>query len=419
MRELDKKIQVMNKKHTTKIKQSIVVGIAICLAFMMNACATFKPPAAVNEAPIKGRAQTEEANGIRVSTALVSDEEARRIFGIDLSKKSIQALWLAIENNSDRPLLLLPTAIDPEYYAPLEVAFAFHKSFATASNKALDDHLLKLNFPIRSLILPGRRSSGYVFTSRTEEVKALDVDLLGNDFSQNFTFFAPNPNSTRGHAILKKLDPLYSATELQNVESEADLRRILEQLPCCVSQEDSGLSTEPLNVVIIGDVDDWTTAFIRRGYHYQPLNPRFALGRIQDVSGNKLSRGYIKKQAHTIRIWQTPIRYRGQPVWVAQTSSRLGGRFAGKTDSEVTLPLDPYVDEARNDLTQDLAYSQALIKIGYVKGAGGPQPKTTVGSARDVYYTTDGLRAVLVFGDRPASLATIDFFDWERLADYR
>jgi hypothetical protein len=34
--------------------------------------------------------------------------------------------------------------------------------------------------------------------------------------------------------------------------------------------------------------------------------------------------------------------------------------------------MDPYVDEARDDLTQDLVYSQALIKIGYVQGAGRP-----------------------------------------------
>jgi hypothetical protein len=31
-------------------------------------------------------------------------------------------------------------------------------------------------------------------------------------------------------------------------------------------------------------------------------------------------------------------------------------------------------------------------------------------------YESDGLRVVLVFGDRPACLATIDFFDWERVA---
>ena len=77
------------------------------------------------------------------------------------------------------------------------------------------------------------------------------------------------------------------------------------------------------------------------------------------------------------------------------------------------------MDEARNDLTQDLAYSQALVKIGYVKGAGGPLTTAAEDESDEISYTTDGLRVVLVFGDRPASLATIDFFDWERLADYR
>jgi hypothetical protein len=120
-----------------------------------------------------------------------------------------------------------------------------------------------------------------------------------------------------------------------------------------------------------------------------------------------------------MRFWLSPIRFRGQKVWVGQISRDIGVKFTLKSPTISTHVIDPYMDEAHNDLTQDLAYSQALIKVGYVKGAEGPQPKTTVGSARDVYYTTDGLRAVLVFGDRPASLATIDFFDWERLADYR
>ena len=77
------------------------------------------------------------------------------------------------------------------------------------------------------------------------------------------------------------------------------------------------------------------------------------------------------------------------------------------------------MDEARNDITQDLAYSQALIKIGHAKGAGRPQPNTTDFSSKGILYMTDGLRVVLVFGDRPASLESIDFFNWERLADYR
>jgi hypothetical protein len=149
------------------------------------------------------------------------------------------------------------------------------------------------------------------------------------------------------------------------------------------------------------------------------LKPRTVLGRSQDVSGKKLSRGYTNTQTHTIRIWQTPIRYRDLPVWIAQTSNRLGGRFADEVDAEITTPMDPYVDLARDDFTQDLAYSQALIKIGYVQGAGRPPSTTPQNSSKAVDYTTDGLRVVWVFGDRPASLATIDFFDWEQLADYR
>jgi hypothetical protein len=100
--------------------------------------------------------------------------------------------------------------------------------------------------------------------------------------------------------------------------------------------------------VIIGAIDDWTTAFVRRGYRYQLLNPRYAFGR-----------------------------------------------------------------------AQDMAYSQALLKVGFIKGSGRPQSTPAEKSSKDVQYMTDGLRVVLVFGDRPASLEGIDFFSWERVDDYR
>jgi hypothetical protein len=399
-------------------KRSIIVGSTIFLALLMNACTTFKKPATINEAPVQERALTKESNGIRVSAAVVGHEEARQIFGIDLTRMKVQAVWIEIENNSDRSLLLLPTAIDPNYFAPLEVAFAYHKAFAADANAALNEHLLNLNFPIRSLIQPESRASGYIFTNWKKGMKVIDIDLLGHDFSQNFTLFALNPDITQGQDIIDRLDTMFSTVELQKVESKAELRQVLEQLPCCVSNESGGPSAEPLNVVIIGALDDWTTAFARRNYRYQVLNPRYAFGRAQDISGRKLRRRYIKGQTHTIRVWQTPIRYQGKPVWVAQTSVRLGGRFAEKAPLEITLPLNPYVDEARYDLAQDMAYSQALIKVGYIKGSGLAQSIHTEASSKDNQYTTDGLRVVLVFGDRAASLEGIDFFDWERLADY-
>jgi hypothetical protein len=373
-----------------------------------------KEPVAAIEAPIVKRAQTKTINGIRTSTAMVGDKEAQEIFGIDLARKNIQAVWIEVENNTDRPVLLLPTAIDPDYFAPLEVAFAYHKVFSKDANAALDERLLKLNFPLRSPIVPGSQASGYIFTNWTRGMKVIDVDILGRQFCQNFTFFAPNPDTSMGQEFFDRMERMFPASELNHVESEAELRSALERLPCCAAGEDGRPTGEPLNVVVIGTIDDWTTAFARSGYRYHRLNPRHVFGRPQDVSGRKLKRSYTKAQAHTIRFWHTPIRYRGVPVWLAQTSSRLGGRFADDESPEQTLPLNPLVDEARIDLTQGLAYSQALKKIGHVKGAGATPMDTSAGG---IPYTTDGLRVVLVFGDRPTSLAGIDFFDWERLAD--
>jgi hypothetical protein len=406
------------KKIPTIIKKrSKIVGSTICLALLMVACTSFKKPTTTNEAPVHDRALTKESNEIRASAAVVGDQEARQIFRIDLARKKIQAVWLKIENNSGRSLILLPTAIDPEYFAPLEVAFAYHKVFAADANASLNEHIMKLHFPIRSSITPGSSASGYIFTHWKMGMKVIDVDLLGDDFSQNFTFFATNPDSTQGRDFIERIETMFSAAELQNVPSEAALRQALEQLPCCVSIENGGLSAEPFNVVIIGAIDDWTTAFVRRGYRYQVLNPRYAFGRVQDISGKKLSQGYIKGQEHTIRLWQTPIRYNGKTVWAGQASSRLGGRFAEKAPLEVTLPLDPHVDETRIHLSQDMAYSQALLKVGFIKGSGRPLSTMAEKSSQDVHYMTDGLRAVLVFGDRPASLEGIDFFNWERVAD--
>ncbi|MBW2582628.1 MAG: LssY C-terminal domain-containing protein [Deltaproteobacteria bacterium] len=401
------------------MRRLFIIGLMICLALFVEACATFEKPVTTINEQVHERALTKESNGIRVSAAVVGTEEAREIFGIDLFQKNIQAVWLEIENNSDRPLILLPTALDPEYFAPLEVAYAYHKTHTADANAAIGDHLLTLNFPIRSPILPGSSMSGYVFTNRTKGMKVIDVDVLGRNFSQNFTFFAPNPDGGEGQHTLSRMETMFSAQELKTVVSEVALRQALEQVPCCVSDEDGTPTGEPLNVVIIGEIDDWISGFVRRGYQYQPLNPRYAFGRPQDISGQKHSRGYSRSQEHFIRIWKTPILYDGKPVWIAQTSTRLGERFTEKVSAEVTIPLDPYVDHARNDLTQDLAYSQALIKIGYVKGSGRSQPTQTNATSKGaVDYITDGLRVVLVFAQRPTSLADIDFFDWERLADY-
>jgi len=75
--------------------------------------------------------------------------------------------------------------------------------------------------------------------------------------------------------------------------------------------------------------------------------------------------------------------------------------------------IDPDVDEARRYLLEDLAYSQALAKYGYVKGAGVvSEDAPRINLVGDPWFT-DGLRAVMLFEPRPRSLSDVDFLSWE------
>ena len=291
--------------------------------------------------------------------------------------------------------------------------------YTQKGNSALDEHILKLSFPYRNRIVQQSEASGYIFTNWTKGAKVIDIDLLGPDFSQNFTVFAHNPGNTLVKQIFYRIEKMYSTSDIQDVKREIELRNILEDLPCYLTNEDGTLTGEPLNVVLIGKLEDWLTGFIRRGYRFHKLTPRYAFGRISDISGYKISREYKSPQTHVVRFWKTPTRYQGKPVWVGQTINRLGGRFADEMPIEVNPPIDPAVDEARIDLTQDLAYSQSLKKIGHVKGGGQFKFSHVNASGKDLQYETDGLRVVLVFGERPAALSEIDFFNWEKLSDYR
>jgi hypothetical protein len=106
-------------------------------------------------------------------------------------------------------------------------------------------------------------------------------------------------------------------------------------------------------------------------------------------------------------LWLAPLRYRGQPVFLAQVGRPVGGRFAVAEGND--LRLHPDVDEARNLLVQDLLYSGGLAKLGFVAATGTMQPRS--GLARNRYFT-DGLRAVMFFATRPVALSDVQLLDW-------
>jgi hypothetical protein len=391
-----------------------MAAVGLALLLLAGACASpFERPAPFDDEYLRARAVTKTDDGIRVSAAVPSAAESRSIFGVDLDQRGIQPLWLEIENGSERSVYFLPTGLDPEYFAPLEVAFLYGGPFHDEGKAALSEHLEALSFDSRSPIAPGETVTGFVYVNRADPSMMVNVDLIGREWSDSMGLVVPVPGTEAAQQRMAALSGLYTESDVVEIDDEPALRSALEELPCCAADQ-TGARSLPLNLVLIGDLDEWGPAFVGRNYRYAPASPWQVFGRMQDLSGHKISR-WVAPQPHTLRLWLTPLRYQGKPIWVGQVSTGLGGRFAAS--GEGTRGIEPDVDEARNDVVQDLLYSQALVKIGFVKrvGVSAAEPgQTPDGSS----YHTDGLRAVLVFGDKAVSLAEVDFFDWERLVDY-
>jgi hypothetical protein len=393
----------------------INIIIVMYIVMIIMACAaTFERPGLFDDTSLRKRSQTIAEDSIRVSTTVPSPEESKAIFGIDLEKKKIQPLWLEIDNNTDQQIYFLPTGLDPEYFSPREVSFGFHRSFSKSANTQLDEHIESLGF--RYIIDPHSTSSGFVFTNSDEGSKFVTVDLIGREWTKSFTLIVPTPDRKFSEDHYNRLSSMINSSELIEAEDDSRLRELLEQLPCCTSSKDN-VPSEPLNIVLIGKIQDISPAFVRRNYRYRPVAPMYVFQRPQDVSISKRDR-WVSPQPHVLRAWLTTIRFQNKPVWIGQVSTPLGGRFAHATADGKDADIEPFVDEARNDLVQDIIYSQSLVKMGFVKGVGRVMASTPQKIPRGATYHTDGLRAVLMFEDRSVSLSEIEFFGWERLVDH-
>jgi hypothetical protein len=75
------------------------------------------------------------------------------------------------------------------------------------------------------------------------------------------------------------------------------------------------------------------------------------------------------------------------------------------------------VDEARNLLLQDVAYSGGLAQVALVQGVGTAPIASPRSALEGASYHTDGLRLVLFLALRPLGLEDIQLLDWEPYVD--
>lgn len=410
--------------------------IALCLVLLTASCATSFSPQPVDVQTGPGEIQTQNQNDMTVSTTILSDEQAARLYGVELADFGLQAIWLRIENRTEHAHWLLVSALDPNYFPPDEAAVLFHAGLGSDDEQAVTGHFRALAIPLKSA--PGSVNEGFVLAPRHEGGRYVMVKLASNQHFLDFGFAVTLPD---GDFDFERLDPagIYGDRELPDLDL-ATLRQELRALPCCVKDASGERNGDPLNLVVIGDVGDVLAAMSRAGWSFThridfntvqrmigaavsgqayavaPVSPLYFQGRPQDMALQR-ARNTIVQRNH-LRLWLAPFRFEGRSVWVGQISRDIGIKATTKSPTLTTHVIDPNVDEAREHLLQSLMVAGAIERFAFVQGmprvsASEPNQNLT----GDPYFT-DGLRFVVMLSDNGMTPPEdVEFLEWRNSVD--
>jgi hypothetical protein len=380
----------------------------------------------------RARAETLAEGGVQVSAVVLSPQETQNSFSLPLAKKGIQPVWLEIQNGEKEDLYLLLLSLDPDYFAPSEVAWKFRSKGEGGLDEKIDMFLAK-HVPI---VIPANDTvSGYVYTNLDPGAKAFAVELFSKLGTRQFEFVQVVPGF-EADFIRVDFEQMYPPNEVQDLDLEG-LRRYLEGLPWCVWGGDQKTAGDPLNLVIVGESSNILATLVRRGwdltetmrgdtmwrtakssvfrsnYRTSPVSPLYLFERSQDIALQK-ARNTVDERNH-LRLWLAPVTTDGKEVWVGQISRDIGVKLSSKTF--VTHKIDPVIDEARLYITLDAVASQTVRAVAYVKGVGYSDHDTPrYNYTKDPYYT-DGLRVVLFLGEERLPFDRIEHLQWEQATE--
>ena len=401
-----------------------------------------------------GRAEVQHDQDVAVQVAVLDHWESEQFFGVPLAHRGIQPVWLHITNKGSHAWRLRLASLDPNYYAPLEAAYANHfrlgrrllgfgllawlflplivllpfkllgaRSANRRMNAFFQEHALGW-----SQIRPGSEIAGFVFTTLDEGVKQVPVRLVSAAGAKDFLFSIPVPGLRLDH-VGRHLEQLAAA--MNPVEcAEGELRQRLAALPRSTTNRRGTREGDPLNLVAVGNLAAILSGFGARWdetesidlpscwrmvkafllgthYRYSPISPLFVGGQSQDFALQR-ARQTINERLH-LRLWLTPLRFQGKPIWIGQISRDIGVRFTPRTWNLTTHKIDPDVDDARDYVLDDLMESGRVARVGYVDGVGAAAPTAPRHNLTGDPYHTDGLRAVAIFAE---TRTTPTFLNW-------
>ena len=400
----------------------------------------------LEERPFLERADVQRDDDIVVRVAVLDDRESERFFGVPLARRGIQPLWLSITNHDTQPCRLRLASLDPNYYPPLEAAFVNH--FAIGKRLLGFGLLAWFFFPMlillpfkilgagsanrrmnaffqehgigSGLILPGKELAGFVFTSHDAGIETRLGPFAGRGRARRTSrsrFRFPVSRSIFGARELTFLvkEWRWSSATRQNSANDS--------WPSAAKHDQSARQTaegDPLNLVVIGDFDTILTGFGARWDETETINlgscwrmlKAFLLGTgtailpsVRCISPDACQDFALQKARQTInerlhlRLWVTPLRFKGKPVWIGQISRDIGVRFTLKTWNLTTHKIDPNVDEARDYVLDDLMEAGRVSHVAYVPGVAVSERTAPRHNLTGDPYFTDGLRAVAIFSE--------------------
>ena len=407
----------MPARRSTGFDANRLLGLSAALvAVALFACAT-RPyePAPLDSVAFKSRAQTQRDGDMRVTAAVLTPDEAEAVFGIPTYDRSMQPIWLEVENGGRRAIRFAPAGTDRNYFPPAEVWYTHRKGFSKQGDKALEKYLHDSAMP--RTIPAGETRSGFVFTYASPGTKAFNVDLFGaGGQDASFTFFIEVPGFVPDHAEID-FGGLYSPAEVRDVDA-AGLRAAMAALPWTTTDRTGDLPGLPVGLALIGKGDDVLQALLRAGW-YETVRPdeeselaraQFLFGRPPDAVF-RIQRGG-RYDRNEVRFWLAPLRVEGEPVWLGQITHYIG-RATQIERALFEAQLDPDMDDGRNFMLQVMWYSQSLLANAWLNtGEAVPvdQPRQDY---RGASYFSDGVRSVLWLSGSPVSLLEADYVAWD------
>jgi len=145
---------------------------------------------------------------------------------------------------------------------------------------------------------------------------------------------------------------------------------------------------------------------------YSPVSPLYYHDHPQDIAFQK-TRDNINQRLH-FRLWYTPVRYNGKPVWMGAISRDIGVKFTFSAWYMTTHKIDPNLDDSRDYLLADLFQAEKISRYGFAENTGLKTPGHKNKNLTNDPYFTDNKRLVIELSTEDTPFSS---FPWGHLSE--